>query len=200
MQARLVKLLTACGLVIAMAGPARAERYVTESGVQIDRCASAWFISRFMDAEAEFVFFAAGSPPPKGVTYAFHGADYFRVGAGCTYTVLIKSRALDRDQALREIDAIANDTVAWRQGPESVALAMREGVDQIREAIGNDAVTYEQIFPFFDLVYLKAGGATAMMQAKLRAVADGVETRLLPQWLSRVPETSRARILDGWRS
>jgi hypothetical protein len=172
---------------------------VTESGVQIDRCASAWFISRFVDAEAEFVFFPAGSPLPKGVTYAFYGAHYFRVGAGCTYTALLKAHASDRDPALREIDAIANDTVAWRQGPDSLALAMREGVDKIREAIGNDALTYEQIFAVFDVVYFKAGGTSVAMQSRLKTAVDGVEAQLLSQWLSRAPEINRSQIVDSWR-
>lgn len=198
MHARLVKLFASCGLAIAITTSACAKRYVTEEGVQIDRCASAWFISRFVDAEAEFVFFPAGTPPPKGVTYAFYGADYFRVGAGCTYTTLLKAHALEHEPALRAIDAIANDTVAWRQGPESLALAMREGVDQIREAIGHDAATYEQVFSIFDLVYLKAGGMAVAVQPRLRTVVGSVEAQLLSQWLSSLSVKDRLMAVDSW--
>jgi hypothetical protein len=198
MPARLVKLLASCALGIAMVTSAWAERYVTESGVQIDRCASAWFLSRFVDAEAEFSFFPAGTTPPKGVTYAFYGAHYFRVGAGCTYTTLLKAHGLEREPALRAIDTIANDTMAWRQGPQSLALAMREGVDKIREAMADDAATYEQMFTMFDLVYLSFGGEAATMKPRLRPMLDGVEERVRVQWLSRLPEKERARVDESW--
>lgn len=43
-------------------------RWVTERRPHVDRCASAWFIRRFVDPDADFVFVGPGARVPRGGT------------------------------------------------------------------------------------------------------------------------------------
>ncbi|WP_411845737.1 chromate resistance protein ChrB domain-containing protein [Roseibacillus persicicus] len=132
--------------------------YVTESGVQVDRCACAWFILRFLDAEAEFKFFKQGEKPPQGIGFDYYGAPYFHKGVGCSFTAFIKKyprKEASDQQALVALEAIVNDSSGWRQGPKSLAATLQSAIREIakHKGQGDDQATISKCLPLFDYLY-----------------------------------------------
>src|SRR6266487_2616852 len=95
------------------AHPARAPRgatWVTREGVYIDRIASAWLISRFIDPKARFKLVAAEGyrPRPGELRFDMFEAEYTHEGDACTFETLVARFGLG-DRALRVIAEIAHD-------------------------------------------------------------------------------------------
>jgi hypothetical protein len=84
--------------------------WVTRTGVQVDRIASAWLIRRFIDPEARFKFVPAKGyvPEPGELRFDMFDAEYTHEGELCTFEVLL-ARAGYPDKALRAIAEIVHD-------------------------------------------------------------------------------------------
>ena len=79
--------------------------WATRKNVWIDRIASAWLISRFIDRKARFVWLAAPADcPPDALGFDFDGARFTHVGSRVTFEVLLASFGLD-DPALAKLAA-----------------------------------------------------------------------------------------------
>ena len=63
-------------------------RYCTRKDVHVDRCASAWLIKRFIDADAEFVFVEAHIPLPGTIPFDMHGAPWGHLEGKCTFETI----------------------------------------------------------------------------------------------------------------
>lgn len=88
----------------------RNKTWVTRKGIYIDRMASAWFIRRFIDPNAQFKFV-----PPKGykprpgeVRFDMFEAEFTHEGDRSTFEVLIDRMAID-DVALTPLAEIVHD-------------------------------------------------------------------------------------------
>lgn len=156
----------------------RAETYVTLENVSIDRCVSAWFIQRFVDDQAKFVFFKNGEPPPEGIGYDYYGAPFFRRGPNSTFTSLVKANQRESDQALRQIHEDANDVSAWKKGPESLTTKLLNLIAELRESASDETV-YRQIFPLFDLLYLSHGGNESSCLPSQRSLVESAPATIL---------------------
>lgn len=163
-------LLTVFFLLFSFTLSLRAETYVTEEGVQIDRCACAWFILRFVDEEAQFKFFKNGEKPPAGIGFDYYGAPYFHKGPDCSFTSFIKkhpNQKTTNQKALQEINQLVNDVFAWRDGPKSNASLLRLAIDEFNQN-HTDQEIFTSSVAIFDYVYLKFGGilpSTPLKQA-----------------------------------
>ena len=96
--------------VTAPPGELRQRTWVTRTGVQIDRIASAWLIRRFIDPQANFKFVPArGYKPETGeLRFDMFEGEYTHEGDRCTFEVLLLRAGLD-DPALRAIAEIIHD-------------------------------------------------------------------------------------------
>jgi hypothetical protein len=90
-------------------GSLRGRTWVTRQGVYVDRIASAWLISRFIDPQARFKFVSGkGYRPAEGeLRFDMFEAEFTHEGDKCTFEVLL-DRA-PRDAALRAIADIVHD-------------------------------------------------------------------------------------------
>jgi hypothetical protein len=90
-------------------GTLRGRTWVTRQGVYVDRIASAWLISRFIDPQARFKFVSGkGYRPAEGeLRFDMFEAEFTHEGDKCTFEVLL-DRA-PRDAALRAIADIVHD-------------------------------------------------------------------------------------------
>lgn len=86
-------------------------KWVTERRPHVDRCASAWFIRRFVDGKAVFLFIERGETVPRGSTpYDLPSAPLGHHGRMVTFDALLakyprKDRGLSRMADLvRDID------------------------------------------------------------------------------------------------
>ena len=147
-----------------------AKTYITEEKVQIDRCACAWYIARFLDEEPTFLFIQQGQKAPAGITYDFFGANYFHKGPDCSFTAFIKTHMKKKNPALISINAIVNDVFAWRNGPNSLSIAIKKYIDTLADAGKSDNEIYQECMVVFDLLYLKNGGDPS------RAHASGISS------------------------
>ena len=129
--------------------------WVTRTGVQIDRIASAWLIRRFIDSRARFRFVAAGSSgvAPKELRFDMVGGDFTHEGDRCTFETLVLRLGI-ADAAIRQIAEIVHD-IDLKDGKFSRGDAA--GVQQlllgIVSAHPDDAARIERGRALFDDLY-----------------------------------------------
>lgn len=77
--------------------------WATRKNIWIDRIASAWLISRFIDRKARFVWLAKTADCPRdALGFDFDGARFTHIGTRVTFEVLLASFGLD-DPALAKL-------------------------------------------------------------------------------------------------
>ena len=84
--------------------------WVTRSGVQVDRIASAWLIRRFIDADARFKFVTEQDYRQEAgeLRFDMFEAEFTHEGDACTFEVLVKRTGQD-DPALQAIAQVVHD-------------------------------------------------------------------------------------------
>lgn len=173
------------GIFLAAGCKMQGETYVTLQHVSIDRCASAWFITRFVDSEAKFVFFSQGEKPPPGIGFGFYGATYFNHGPDCTFTDLVKKNQKQSNTALQRINIIVNDVMSWMQGPGSMSAQLNNHIADLQAAAKSDSLVLTSVFPTFDLLYWKCGGeGNALLDKQRSNCHDLLELTLLSRLLN----------------
>lgn len=108
-------------------------RWATRKRPWVDRLASAWFIQRFIDPGAEFVWLHdPAAAPTDALGFDFDGARFTHVGALVTFEVLVASFGLELDtrlqrlaRAVRYLDA-GGIPVPEAAGLEAVLAGLRE--------------------------------------------------------------------------
>lgn len=80
-------------------------RYYTRRRPQVDRCASAWLLKRFVDQEAEFVFVHEGDRLPGAIPFDMSGARLGHHRGRCTFEAILAKDKL-KDPALAEMGRI----------------------------------------------------------------------------------------------
>lgn len=80
------------------------KRWATRARPWVDRLACAWFVRRFIDADARFVWLQEPLKPPRGALgFDFDGATFSHVGALVTFEVMAASFGFDGDERLRRV-------------------------------------------------------------------------------------------------
>lgn len=132
-------------------------KWVTRQRPKIDRLASPWLISRFIDADSQFLFVPAAevqrvAAETGAIPFDVPGVELWHRGGGCSFDVLVAKYRL-QDPALNRIAVIVrtadNDNLA--QAPEaaglraiSLGLASAVRDDHARMAIG--FVMYDALY------------------------------------------------------
>jgi len=88
----------------------RGRTWVTRSGVQVDRIASAWLIRRFVDPEASVKLVDGHDYAPESgeLRFDMFEGEFTHEGESCTFEVLLGRFGL-RDPALRRLGEIVHD-------------------------------------------------------------------------------------------
>lgn len=82
--------------------------WATREEIHVDRLASAWFIRRFIDPTARFLFAAENSLPHDAILFDVFGAEFSHRGDDCTLETLLKSFGM-KDAGLNAIAQIIHD-------------------------------------------------------------------------------------------
>jgi hypothetical protein len=83
--------------------------WITRSRPGIDRVSSAWFIRRFVDPKARFVFGSEPGKHPEAIPFdMFTGEGFGHRGEDCTFETLVREFAI-RDSRVRKIAQIIHD-------------------------------------------------------------------------------------------
>jgi hypothetical protein len=139
-------------------GSVRGRRWVTRSGVYVDRIASAWLIRRFIDPEASFAFVERSDAPVSegDLRFDMFEAEFTHEAEQCTFEVLLRRFGLE-DPALRQLGEIVHDLDlkdARFARPEAAGLesliagiALRHRDDTVRLREGGEI--FEALYEFF---------------------------------------------------
>ena len=111
----------------------RGKRWATRARPWVDRLACAWFVRRFIDAEASFVWLADAASAPRGVIgFDYDGALFSHVGARVSFEVMVASFGFDGDARLRRLGAavhvldVGGIVVPEAAGLEMILAGLRE--------------------------------------------------------------------------
>lgn len=135
------------------------KRWATRARPWVDRLACAWFIRRFVDAQARFVWLADVRKVPRGaIGYDYDGARFTHVGTRVSFEVMVASFGLHGNARLQRIAAAVHYLdaggipVAEAAGLESILAGLRE-LHADDDALCTAAATV------FDAFYASAGAA-----------------------------------------
>ncbi len=110
-------------------------KWVTRSGIHVDRAASAWLIARFVDVDAEFLYVDDPADAPDDATqFDMMGCELTHVGADVTFETILRRHDLT-DPVLWRIAQIVHQADVEDDvfdAPEA------DGVDLIVRALGAD--------------------------------------------------------------
>ena len=84
-------------------------RWVTRRNLHIDRLASAWLISRFIDKRPRFYFIGDDETIDGAIPFDTFGAEFTHEGEDCTFETLLKRFGLTDIPGLRELAQIVHD-------------------------------------------------------------------------------------------
>jgi hypothetical protein len=167
-------------------------QWVTRQRPKIDRLASPWLISRFIDGESKFLFVSAAqvkavADATGAIPFDVPGVELWHGGRGCSFDMLLAKYRLD-DPALQRIAAIVraadNDNIAAT--PEAAGLrAISFG---LANSIRDDQARVAQGFVLYDALYRWARKAEPI----------GRPERGIALWLSRRQERIALAELDPW--
>jgi hypothetical protein len=131
----------------------RGRVWATRKSPWVDRLASAWFVKRFIDRDARFVWIdRPRDRPKKAIGFDFDGAEFTHAANRVTFEVLCASFGLEHDPALAKIGAavhfldVGGIPVADARGLETMLRGIRE------KARSDDALLAEAM-RIFDLLY-----------------------------------------------
>jgi hypothetical protein len=136
------------------------KRWATRARPWVDRLACAWFVRRFIDAEAQFIWLKEPPKPPRGVLgFDFDGATFSHVGALVTLEVMAASFGFDGDERLRRVArAVHYLDVGGIPVPEAAGLETILG--GLRDLHVDDDQLLAAACSVFDALYVAQKGGT----------------------------------------
>lgn len=98
------------GAAVSGLGDLTGRTWVTRRGIKVDRMASAWFIKRFLDPAAKFLFVESDAYKPQDgeLRFDMFEGEFTHQGDLCTFEVLLAGSGID-DPGLRVIGEIIHD-------------------------------------------------------------------------------------------
>jgi hypothetical protein len=139
-------------------GDLRGRTWVTRPRPHVDRLASAWFIRRFVDPEARFVFAPPEKRPPDAVPFDMVGVEIGHHADRCTFETLVAMSGLEdpRLGALAEIvhEADLRDGKFPREEARGLDLTIRG----LLAATPDDDAVLATGFTLFEGLYTALGG------------------------------------------
>jgi len=84
-------------------------RWMTRRHLHIDRLASAWLISQFIDKRPRFYFVEDNETIEGAIPFDMFGAEFTHHGEDCTFETMLKRFGLSHVRGLRELAEIVHD-------------------------------------------------------------------------------------------
>ncbi len=110
-------------------------RWATRQGIHIDRAASAWLITTYLDDEAEFIYVDEISEVPEGTTpFDMRGCELTHVGSDVTFETILRRYDLS-DPILWQLARIVHQADVEDDRYDAPEAA---GLDTLIRALGVD--------------------------------------------------------------
>ena len=130
--------------------------WVTRKNPFIDRMASAWFVRRFIDKAAIFIFIAEQEFAQKGkdgVTFDIQGGAFTHVDDLCTFEVMVKSFGI-KDKIVKKIAEMVHELdvkdgkydIPEAQGIEKILTGIRKTSKSDHESLERGMEVFEMLY------------------------------------------------------
>jgi len=145
---------TAHGALVSRAvSDYRGRTWATRKRPWVDRLASAWLILRFIDPQANFVWFDPRRKPPKAaIGFDFDGATFTHVEGKVTFEVLAASFGLEHDDALRRLGDVVH-FIDVGGDPSDEAAGLEAMVRGLQAQHADDDALFSAACATFDALY-----------------------------------------------
>ena len=145
-------------------------RWVTRRNLHIDRLASAWLISQFIDKRPRFYFVAEGETVDGAIPFDIYGAEFTHHGEDCTFETMLKRFGLRNSKGLCEIAEIVHDIdLKDDKFNRLEALGLNAIINGLSATLRNDRKLLQQCSAIFDGLYSLLGQNTQKEKAKRNA-------------------------------
>src|SRR3989337_3894902 len=131
------------------------KKWATRKDIFIDRIDSAWFIRRFIDPKARFVFVSKGTEKKSRGTVPFdmYRSEFTHHGEDCTFETLMKAFDL-KDTALQSIAEIVHDIdLKDNKYGRKEAEGIERVIAGLSRHLKNDTKLLEKGLEIFDALY-----------------------------------------------
>ena len=133
-------------------------RWVTRKNMHIDRLASAWLISQFIDKRPRFYFVAGNETMEGAIPFDMFGAEFTHHGEDCTFETMLKRFGLTSVAALRELAEIVHDIdLKDDKFNRLEAPGLKAIIDGLSETLRDDRKLLQQSSVIFDGLFTLFG-------------------------------------------
>jgi hypothetical protein len=133
-------------------------RWVTRRNLHIDRLASAWLISQFIDKRPRFYFVAEGETLEGAIPFDMFGAEFTHQGEDCTFETLLKRFGLTHIQGLRNLAEIVHDIdLKDDKFNRLEAAGLNAIINGLSESLRDDRKVLQQTNAIFDGLFTLFG-------------------------------------------
>ena len=130
-------------------------KWVTARRPHVDRCACAWFIRRFVDPHATFVFLERGAPiPARATPFDLPSVRYGHHGRATSFDAFVARRSRTDPGMKRLADLVRDIDLGTFRRSESRGLdALLYGLllanDSDRDVLGHAEPVFEGLYRYF---------------------------------------------------
>jgi hypothetical protein len=144
-------------------------RWVTRRNLHIDRLASAWLISQFIDKRPRFYFAADNETIEGAIPFDMFGAEFTHQGDDCTFETMLKRFGLTGVRGLRELAEIVHDIdLKDDKFNRLEAAGLKAIIDGLTETLRDDRKLLQQSSVIFDGLFGLFGKERSKAQRKAR--------------------------------
>lgn len=128
--------------------------YATGTTMEIDRCASAWLIKRYVDKDAEFQFFAEGEFIKSGISFDTPDSELCRTHNRSTFENIMAKYDISDDR-VKKIAKIVHDIEInfWGKKDQQSSNKIERELNKIINDSSNNNACLKNCFDYFDQVH-----------------------------------------------
>lgn len=129
--------------------------YASWDTSEYDKCVAIWLIIRFVDTEAEFIFYPNGTEIQEGIVFDVPGATWSRQHRKCTSDCILETYPSD-DPAVEQIVKMAHDIELnfWQLDSFPEAQKSFQEVITMLDENKEKEKFLSQMLDYFDQLYL----------------------------------------------
>ena len=144
-------------------------RWVTRRNLHIDRLASAWLISEFIDKRPRFYFVGDDETIEGGIPFDMFGAEFTHQGEDCTFETLLKRFGLTDIPSLRELAQIVHDIdLKDDKFNRLEAVGLNAIINGLSESLHDDRKLLQQSGAIFDGLFTLFGKQAGKKESRGR--------------------------------
>lgn len=135
----------------------QSRRWVTRRNLHIDRLASAWLISQFIDKRPRFYFIDDNETIEGAIPFDMFGAEFTHQGEDCTFETMLKRFGLTGVRGLRDLAEIVHDidlkdnkfNRLEAEGLNAIINGLSETLRDDRKLLQQSRVVFDGLFALF---------------------------------------------------